>query len=111
MVCASMAMRMIVGLQLLLEITNLLLELLHLLFESLDALVGVGVLVTRLLLSHKSSWHSACYAARSDNSTIGLVLSHLSWRNTPPSRFKRVWETRLILTEASNCKTAAGYVL
>jgi hypothetical protein len=78
MACASMAMRMIVCLQLLLEITNLVLEFLHLFFESLDALVGVGVLVTSLLLSHKSSLHSACYAARPDNSTIGLLLSHLS---------------------------------
>ena len=85
-------MWMIVCLQLLLEITNLVLELLHLLFESLDALVGVGVLVTSLWLSHKSSLHSACYAARFDNSTIGLVLSHLSWRDTRPSRFERVWE-------------------
>jgi hypothetical protein len=42
-----MAMWMIVSLQLLLEITNFLLELLELLFESLDPLLGVGVLVTR----------------------------------------------------------------
>ncbi len=73
MACASMAMRMIVCLHLLLEITNVLLELLHLLFQCLDTLLGVGVLVTSLFLSHKSSLHSACYSARSDNSTIGLV--------------------------------------
>lgn len=66
-------MRVIVCLQLLLEITNLLLELLHLLFESLDALFGVGVLVTSLLRGHKLSLHSACYSARSDNSIMGLV--------------------------------------
>jgi len=68
-----MAMRVIVCLHLLLEAANLVLELLHLLFECLDTLVGVGVLVTSLLLSHRSSLHSACYSARSGNSTVGLA--------------------------------------
>ncbi len=50
-----MAMRMIVGLELLLEIPYFLLELLDLVFESLDSLLGIGVLVPSCLLSHESS--------------------------------------------------------
>lgn len=69
-----MAVRMIVCLHLLLEITNLLLELLHLLFESLDTLVGVGVLVSSLMLGHVVSLHWACYSARSDNSRMEPCL-------------------------------------
>ncbi len=53
--CVLMAMRMIVGLELLLEIPHFLLELLDLVFESLDSLFGIGVLVTSCLLSHESS--------------------------------------------------------
>lgn len=50
-----MAMRMIVGLELLLEISYFLLEFLDLVFESLDPLFGIGVLVTSCLFSHESS--------------------------------------------------------
>ena len=72
---ASMAMWMIVCLDLLLEIPNLLLKLLHLFFERLDTLVGVGVFVTTLLVGHKFSLHSASYFAPLENSMTGLVLS------------------------------------
>jgi hypothetical protein len=100
MACASMAMWMIVCLQLLLEITNLVLELLHLLFESLDALVGVGVLVTSLWLSHKSSLHSACYAASSDNSTIGACPFAPLMAQYPSVEIRASMGTSFILTEA-----------